>query len=94
MSARRRAFEVVVIADRCKECGLCIHVCPKKVLETGSRQNRKGYRVTVPARPRDCIGCKLCELVCPEFAIHVRPSSDGVFRGIMVWGQGEVQTIE
>ncbi len=64
-------FHVVVIAERCKECGICIHVCPKKVLEKGDKANSRGFRYPVPVREGDCIGCRLCEMNCPDFAIYV-----------------------
>ncbi len=70
---RRPRFHVVVIPERCKECGICVHVCPKNVLEKGTESNARGYRYPVPARPEDCIGCRLCEFNCPDFAIYVVP---------------------
>jgi 2-oxoglutarate ferredoxin oxidoreductase subunit delta len=93
VSTRGRSYEIIVLAQRCKECGLCIHVCPRRVLETGRRANARGFRVTVPVRPQDCVGCRLCELSCPDFAIHVRPLSSSGSRGVIVWGEGEVETI-
>ncbi len=70
----RPRFRIVVIPERCKECGLCIHVCPKNVLEKGTEANARGYRYPVPARPEDCVGCRLCEFNCPDFAIYVVPA--------------------
>ncbi len=64
-------FTVSVIPDRCKECGICIALCPTDVLVRGERINHRGYRYTVPERIDACIGCRLCELNCPEFAIFV-----------------------
>ncbi|MFO7931560.1 MAG: 4Fe-4S binding protein [Desulfosalsimonas sp.] len=49
----------------CKGCGICVHFCPKKVLELDS-----GGRVRA-VRPEDCIGCRLCQLRCPDLAIEV-----------------------
>lgn len=49
----------------CKGCGICIHFCPKNVLEF----DRHGKAEAV--RPEDCIACKLCELRCPDLAIQV-----------------------
>ncbi|MBU3953766.1 MAG: 4Fe-4S binding protein, partial [Proteobacteria bacterium] len=43
----------------CKGCGICVHFCPKQVLEL----DRDGKAEAV--RPEDCIACKLCELRCP-----------------------------
>ncbi|MGC8569297.1 MAG: 4Fe-4S dicluster domain-containing protein [Nitrososphaeria archaeon] len=68
----RKSFEVLVIKDRCKECGLCIKLCPPKVLASESTYNRFGYRPTYIIDNSKCIGCKICEFVCPEFAIFVR----------------------
>ena len=51
--------------DWCKGCGICVELCPKKVLELDDKDK------VVAARPQDCICCKLCELRCPDFAIEV-----------------------
>ena len=64
-------FRVVVITERCKECGICISVCPTKVLVKGPRANSRGYRYPIPEHIEKCIGCKMCEWSCPDFAIYV-----------------------
>jgi len=33
--------------------------------------NAKGYYVPVVAQPENCTKCRMCELVCPDFAIEV-----------------------
>ncbi len=70
-SASNGKFRVVVIKERCKECGICINVCPKDVLARSSDINSKGYHYTIPERIEACIGCRLCEINCPDFAIYV-----------------------
>jgi 2-oxoglutarate ferredoxin oxidoreductase subunit delta len=47
--------------------------CPEEMLEISDRYTARGYR---PARVKagkegDCIACRFCEDVCPEFAIYV-----------------------
>jgi 2-oxoglutarate ferredoxin oxidoreductase subunit delta len=49
----------------CKGCGICVALCPKKVLTLDERE-----KATV-VRAQDCICCKLCELRCPDIAIEV-----------------------
>ena len=51
--------------------------CPKKALKAGEDINRKGYRLPVEADMHRCNGCKLCELVCPDFAIAIETDGDG-----------------
>jgi 2-oxoglutarate ferredoxin oxidoreductase subunit delta len=64
-------YVVNVLVERCKECGLCINVCPKGVLVKGEEYNSRGYRYVVPKNIDNCIGCKLCEYICPDIAIFV-----------------------
>ncbi len=72
VQAGKRVFDVIVIRDRCKECGLCIEMCPTKVLDRENTYNVYGYRPTFLKNRARCIGCKICENICPEFAIFVR----------------------
>lgn len=53
----------------CKGCGICIDLCPKKVLEKNS-----GKAIVV--RENQCIKCGICENSCPDFAINLRGDKD------------------
>jgi 2-oxoglutarate ferredoxin oxidoreductase subunit delta len=58
-------FSQTVYADWCKSCGICVALCPKKVYDA----NEAGGPVV--ARPDDCIGCRVCEVHCPDFAMSI-----------------------
>ena len=54
-----------IIREWCKGCGICVHFCPKQVLELDNEDK------AVAVRLEDCIACRLCELRCPDLAIEV-----------------------
>lgn len=58
-------YNVSIIPGYCKACGICINVCPKDVLSAG-----KDGKALV-SKPEACIGCSICEIHCPDFAITV-----------------------
>lgn len=62
---------VIVDKELCKECRLCIAVCPKKILEIGADTNSKGYYPATQTDESLCTGCKLCAIMCPDAAISV-----------------------
>lgn len=58
--------------ERCKGCGLCIHVCPKKIIrENPDRLNAKGYYPAEVIEMDKCIGCAFCAIICPDCVIEV-----------------------
>ncbi len=64
---------LVIIDDKiCKGCGLCVFYCPKNVLKLADKMNQKGYNIAEVINLDDCIGCRLCDIACPDFAIYVQ----------------------
>jgi len=63
--AKQQLLEIVINREWCKGCGICVHFCPKKVLELDN------FDKAVAVRPEDCICCRMCELRCPDLAVTV-----------------------
>ena len=66
---RRSRGTVVIAADRCKGCELCVEACPPRVLVMSREVNQMGYRY--PELTPGCTGCTACQLVCPDFVFEV-----------------------
>jgi len=62
---------VVIDAEMCKGCDLCIDACPPGVLvmTTGSVVNTRGY--AYPQLLVGCTGCRACSQICPDFVFQV-----------------------
>lgn len=60
-----RLEDIIINRDWCKGCGICVHFCPKQVLELDHDDKAR------VVRRDDCICCQLCELRCPDLAIEV-----------------------
>jgi indolepyruvate ferredoxin oxidoreductase, beta subunit len=53
----------------CKSCDICVKFCPERCLRLDAEQ------IAELAEPDKCTGCRLCEWLCPDFAIRVHPGN-------------------
>ncbi|MGI6643628.1 MAG: 4Fe-4S dicluster domain-containing protein [Bacillota bacterium] len=58
-------WEVAINPKWCKKCGLCAAFCPKAVIVQTAGEPKVQDESA-------CIGCLMCEMHCPDFAIAVR----------------------
>jgi NAD-dependent dihydropyrimidine dehydrogenase PreA subunit len=50
----------------CRDCGLCVNICPTKVFEEESSK-----KLAKVVRQDDCIGCTSCVYICPSRCLTV-----------------------
>jgi len=63
---------VIIDESRCKGCGLCVSVCPKKIIMlSGDRLNEKGFNPAEVLEQDKCIGCAFCATMCPDVVISI-----------------------
>ncbi len=57
--------------ELCKECHLCINVCPQEHIIPTKEYNAQGYHPVDANTKKECTGCALCATICPDIAIEV-----------------------
>jgi 2-oxoglutarate ferredoxin oxidoreductase subunit delta len=73
------AGKIVINAERCKGCGLCVGVCPKHNIEISTESNLAGY-FPAQAKNTDCTACSRCAIICPEGIVEVSREEAGRIR--------------
>ncbi len=64
--AAKKEWRIETDEGPCKACHICAHFCPTKTLELNG--------ITMSVKDlSSCIGCQLCDIRCPDFAIQVFP---------------------
>ena len=59
-------YDPIIFRAWCKSCGICMEFCPEKVI------GKDDMGAPLVERPDDCIGCRFCELHCPDFAFTIK----------------------
>ena len=67
---------IEIILDWCKGCEICVKRCPVDALEYSNELNKRGVYPPILKEENECNYCRLCELLCPDFAITVLPDED------------------
>jgi len=61
----KKLYNVLFFHNWCKSCGLCSALCAKQIIKTDE------LGLPYIEAMDSCIGCRFCEIHCPDFAITV-----------------------
>jgi len=61
----KKSYIVKINYEWCKNCGNCYHVCPTLTIKQGELNK------PIVEDHSTCIGCLMCENLCPDFAINI-----------------------
>jgi len=71
MTAKKK-YKIIIPKDRCKGCGLCVHVCKNKVLGMSKKKtNKHGYFFAKRVKFKNCTGCVNCAVICPDTLVEI-----------------------
>ena len=62
--------KIILDVEKCKGCGYCIQVCPKKIISFGDKFNKEGYKF-IQINESECIGCGTCHTICPDSVMEI-----------------------
>jgi 2-oxoglutarate ferredoxin oxidoreductase subunit delta len=62
---QKSEVKLVINAEWCKGCGICVAFCPKQVLKLNRKEKAEAARIEA------CTACRMCERRCPDLAIEV-----------------------
>lgn len=71
MAEQSNNAPVWVDESRCKACNICVSYCPAGVLAMREEPSAVQGTMIEVVHSDSCIGCRDCELHCPDFAIFV-----------------------
>ena len=61
---------IIIDTEKCKSCGICIAVCPNKLIKFSDIPNVNGsITAEFSDKENKCTGCTMCAISCPEIAI-------------------------
>ena len=64
-------LEIVPAWCKGRACAICVRACPERCLDVDATDTLRVIR------PEACTGCRLCELLCPDFAVIVHAGVAG-----------------
>jgi 2-oxoglutarate ferredoxin oxidoreductase subunit delta len=64
-------YDVVILPEYCKGCGLCIELCPVRKLRINPAPNSDGIQAAEATGEADCVGCRQCAIICPDAAVRI-----------------------
>ncbi len=73
---QKKEYKVVINAELCKGCELCVSVCPQHCLAMGKDLNTAGSHYAIAVRAEHCSGCKRCAIICPDAVIMIEAKDE------------------
>lgn len=59
-------------SERCKECAVCVHACPKGLLRIAENiSNKQGYHPAEMTDAKKCSACAICAVMCADSCIQI-----------------------